>query len=87
MTGTRWIIVLMALAGVALQAELWLSNEGHRKTRQLATAVAEQRRQNEKLRARNAALEAEVLNLKRSRDAAEERIEDLSKRQIGEQGD
>ncbi len=73
MTGTRWIIVLLTLAGIALQGQLVLSKDGHRKTRQLGTAVLEQRRQNEWLRERNAALEAEVLNLKRSHDAAEER--------------
>lgn len=73
MTGTRCIIVVLAIIGIGLQAELWLSEDGHRKTRQLADAVSEQRHQNEQLRARNAALEAEVLNLKRSLDAAEER--------------
>lgn len=73
MTGTRWITVILALAAIALQGQLWLSKDGHRKTRQLANAVTGQRRQNESLRERNAALEAEVLNLKRSHDAAEER--------------
>ena len=39
----------------------------------LRAAVAEQRALNESLRHRNAALDAEVVNLKRGRDAAEER--------------
>ena len=49
-----------------MQAKLWLSDDGHRKTRELRSAVAEQRQ-------RNVALEAEVLNLKNGREAAEER--------------
>ena len=44
-----------------------------RKTIKLRTAVAEQRALNASLRDRNAALDAEVINLKQGRDAAEER--------------
>lgn len=54
-------------------AELWFSDDGYRKTMNLRTAVAEQRGLNETLRIRNAALDAEVINLKQGRDAAEER--------------
>ena len=39
----------------------------------LRAAVAEQRADNEVLRDRNQALDAEVINLKQGRDAAEER--------------
>ncbi len=56
-----------------MQAQLWLSDDGYRKTRELRSAVAEQRRQNQSLRERNVALDAEVLNLKNGREAAEER--------------
>ncbi len=56
-----------------MQAKLWLSDDGHRKTRELRSAVAEQRQQNRSLKERNVALEAEVLNLKNGREAAEER--------------
>ncbi len=73
MSGSRWLLVLLALAGLGLQAELWLSEDGYRKTIKLRTAVAEQRELNEALRERNAALDAEVVNLKQGRDAAEER--------------
>lgn len=69
----RWIIVVLALAGLAMQGQLWLSEDGYRKTRDLRQAVAEQRVQNDSLKARNDALEAEVINLKQGRDAAEER--------------
>lgn len=73
MSGSRWLLILLAMAGLSLQAELWLSDDGHRKTVKLRTAVAEQSDLNESLRDRNAALDAEVVNLKQGRDAAEER--------------
>lgn len=73
MSGSRFLLILLALAGLGLQAELWLSDDGHRKTINLHNAVAEQRALNETLRVRNAALDAEVINLKQGRDAAEER--------------
>ncbi len=56
-----------------MQAKLWLSDDGYRKTRKLRSAVAEQRQQNQSLKERNIALEAEVLNLKNGHEAAEER--------------
>ena len=65
--------MLLVIAGLGLQAKLWFSDDGYRKTIKLRTAVAEQRELNESLRARNAALDAEVINLKQGRDAAEER--------------
>ncbi len=65
--------MLLGLAGLGLQAELWMSDDGYRKTLKLRAAVAEQRALNEELIHRNAALDAEVINLKRGRDAAEER--------------
>ncbi len=45
----------------------------HRKTLKLRSAVAEQRTLNDSLRERNAALDAEVINLKQGNAAAEER--------------
>ena len=71
--GSRCLILILAIAGLGLQAELWLSDDGYRKTLKLRTAVAGQRELNESLRARNASLDAEVINLKQGRDAAEER--------------
>ena len=73
MNGSRWLLVLLAIAGLGLQAELWFSDDGYRKTLNLRTAVADQRDLNETLRDRNAALDAEVINLKQGQDAAEER--------------
>jgi len=61
------------ILGLVMQAKLWLSDNGYHKTRELRAAVAEQRLQNQGLKERNVALEAEVLNLKNGREAAEER--------------
>ena len=58
---------------LTLQARLWFSDQGFGKTRDLRAAVAEQRTQNAQLRERNKALDAEVINLKQSSEAAEER--------------
>ncbi len=66
------LLVLGAIA-LVLQAQLWFSDSGYAKTRDLREAVAEQREQNEALRERNQALDAEVVNLKQSLEAAEER--------------
>jgi cell division protein FtsB len=70
---TRWLLVILGIIALALQGQLWFSDEGFGKTRKLRAAVVEQRLQNEELRARNATLDAEVVNLKQSLEAAEER--------------
>jgi len=67
------MIVLLGVAALTLQGQLWFTTEGFSKTRNLRAAVAEQREQNEELRERNHALDAEVVNLKQSSEAAEER--------------
>jgi cell division protein FtsB len=69
----RWLLVVLGLLAILLQAQLWLSDGGFRKTKALRTAVAEQRLLNQELRDRNAALDAEVVNLKQGLEAAEER--------------
>lgn len=69
----RWMLAVLAVLAVLLQAELWLADDGYRKTLKLRDAVAEQRASNEALRERNAALDAEVVNLKKGVEAAEER--------------
>ncbi len=73
MRSARWILSALAILGLVMQGKLWLSDDGYRKTRQLRRAVAEQRQQNETLKVRNAALDAEVFNLKNGHEAAEER--------------
>jgi len=69
----RWMLVLLGVAALTLQGQLWFTAEGFSKTRNLRAAVAEQREQNAQLRERNHALDAEVVNLKQSSEAAEER--------------
>lgn len=61
------------MSSVALQGQLWLSDDGIRKTQDLQAAVQDQKAENNRLRLRNASLEAEVINLKQGRTAAEER--------------
>jgi cell division protein FtsB len=56
-----------------MQIKLWLSDDGYSKTRELQQTVFEQRQQNQILKERNLALNAEMLNLKHGREAAEER--------------
>ncbi|MCH9692882.1 MAG: septum formation initiator family protein [Gammaproteobacteria bacterium] len=73
MFGSRTLLLILALTGLGLQGQLWFADDGHRKTLKLRAAVAEQRADNEVLRSRNQALDAEVINLKQGRDAAEER--------------
>jgi len=69
----RWLLAILAIVACLLQVELWLADNGFRKTVQLRAAVAGHRAQNEALKSRNAALDAEVINLKRGLEAAEER--------------
>lgn len=56
-----------------MQGQLWFADDGYRKTRSLRQAVAAQTREDERLKARNAVLDAEVTDLKQGSDAAEER--------------
>jgi len=69
----RWLLVALAIAALTLQGQLWFTEAGFAKTRNLRVAVAEQNAQNDILSRRNLALEAEVDNLKQSSEAAEER--------------
>lgn len=69
----RWLLLVLVMMSIALQGQLWLSDGGIRKTRDLRVAVQEQKDENEQLRLRNSALEAEVINLKQGQAAAEER--------------
>jgi cell division protein FtsB len=67
------LLVILGVLVLTLQGRLWFSDDGFNKTRNLRMAVAEQRAQNQLLRQRNASLDAEVINLKQSDEAAEER--------------
>jgi cell division protein FtsB len=67
------LVVILIAAALTLQGQLWFSADGFVKTSKLRAAVSEQQRQNEALRQRNQALDAEVVNLKERLEAAEER--------------
>ncbi len=69
----RWTIVLFSFALVAMQLELWLSDDRLPGLRALEAAVAEQSAINIELAERNADYGAEIVNLRDSREAAEER--------------
>jgi cell division protein FtsB len=69
----RFLMVVLALVLVLLQARLWLSNGGLREVWRLETEVARRSEDNSRLAARNASLEAEVRDLKQGSAAAEER--------------
>ncbi len=69
----RWILVALAVIALTLQGQLWFSSAGFSKTQHLRAAVADQSAQNNVLSIRNLALDAEVVNLKQSSEAAEER--------------
>lgn len=69
----RWLLLALALVALLLQGQLWFSNAGFSKTQGLRAAVSEHAVENEQLLQRNLALEAEVINLKQSLEAAEER--------------
>ncbi|MGI9221202.1 MAG: septum formation initiator family protein [Woeseiaceae bacterium] len=69
----RWLLLGLALVALTLQGQLWFASGGFSKTQHLRAAVAEQAAQNELLKERNLSLEAEVVNLKQSIEAAEER--------------
>lgn len=68
----RILIVVLLFMIVMLQLKLW-GRDGIVKVRDLESAIATQREENDRLKARNAALEAEVVNLKEGREAIEER--------------
>jgi len=65
-------IVLLALLAW-FQYRLWLDEGGFRQVRALEGEIASQQVENERLRERNSALEAEVRDLKQGLDAVEER--------------
>ena len=73
MVNLRVMLVVLGGLAVLLLAQLLFAAGGYPKTVKLREAVAEQRAQNEELRRRNAALDAEVINLKQGLEAAEER--------------
>ena len=67
------LIISLILLLVWLQYRLWVGDGSLAEVWRLHQAVEEQRAQNEGLRERNMALDAEVLDLKQGLDSIEER--------------
>lgn len=68
----RTILFILLVLLVVLQVRLWVSDDGYRAAWRLASQVEAQTQENETLRERNRALEAEVADLKTGLDAVEE---------------
>ena len=69
----RLVIAVLVVLLLALQYRLWFSVDGYREVRALERAIAEQQSEITRLGERNAALEAEVRDLKEGLEAVEER--------------
>lgn len=69
----RWLTLLLAGFLIAIQYPLWFGKGGWLRVAEIERQVATEKASNEKLRARNAALEAEVHDLKSGYEAIEER--------------
>ncbi len=69
----RWLTLLLALLLLALQYRLWTGPGGLPDVLRLRAAVERQAEENARLAARNAALAAEVADLKGGLEAVEER--------------
>ena len=68
-----WVLALLLLAFVALQAKLWWGEGGLGEARELDLRVSDQRAENARLQQRNDALSAEVEDLKSGEAAVEDR--------------
>ena len=81
----RPAIIIFCVVLAALSYRLWLSNDGLREVWRLGAAMESQVEQNEQLTVRNAALDAEVVDLREGFDAVEERArQDLGMTRSGE---
>ena len=67
------LIAILIVLLLILQYKLWFGDGNMREVWKLQAAIEEQKKENEKLRERNAALEAEVQDLKQGMEAIEER--------------
>lgn len=67
------LIAILIVLLLILQYKLWFGDGNMREVWQLQSAIEEQKKENDSLRERNAALEAEVQDLKQGLEAIEER--------------
>jgi cell division protein FtsB len=69
----RWVSLILVALILLLQYPLWLGKGGWLKVWELSRQADAQKEENLKARARNAALDAEVRDLKQGTEALEER--------------
>lgn len=69
----RWPVIILALLAIALQYPLWLGKGGWLRVWDMDRQLQSQRDTNQQLEQRNAALDAEVRDLKAGNEAVEER--------------
>lgn len=69
----RWLALIFGVLIVALQYPMWLGRGGWLQVRETDRQLALQREVNAKLKERNAALDADVRDLKTGSEAIEER--------------
>lgn len=69
----RWLTLSLAALAVLIQYPLWLGKGGWLRVRDVDQQIAAQREINTRLKVRNAALDAEVRDLKQGVEAIEER--------------
>ncbi len=69
----KWIIAVLTVFLLALQYKLWVGQGSMAEVQRLQQAIEVQKAENKKLYERNAALEAEVQDLKQGVEAIEER--------------
>jgi len=69
----RWPVIVLAVLVLLLQYPLWLGKGGWLRVWDVDAQLQSQRAENRRLEQRNAALEAEVRDLKSGNEAIEER--------------
>ena len=69
----RWPVIILALLALALQYPLWVGKGGWLRAWDMERQLQAQRDINQQLEQRNAALDAEVRDLKSGNEAVEER--------------
>jgi cell division protein FtsB len=69
----RWIALLLIVLVLTLQWKLWVGEDGMREVHALRDNVTRLRAENEQLKRRNQALEADVKDLKHNGQAVESR--------------
>ena len=69
----KWIVTLLIAILLVLQYKFWVGSGSMAEVSRLTRAIALQKQQNEVQRERNAALDAEVNDLKQGVEAIEER--------------